>query len=50
LRAAEQQRPEVAEALAAWREDQKRLDPRPLVFLDETSKSQLLRSAGYGCA
>ena len=36
MRAAEQQRPDVAQARAAWREAQKRLDPRRLVFIDET--------------
>jgi transposase len=36
LRAAEQQRPDVAAARQAWREAQKGLDPRRLVFIDET--------------
>ena len=38
LRAAEQNRPDVAEARAAWRDEQKRLDPRRLVFIDETPR------------
>ena len=36
LRAAEQQRADVAAARQAWREAQKSLDPRRLVFIDET--------------
>ena len=36
LRAAEQQRPDVAAAREAWSETQKSLDPRRLVFIDET--------------
>lgn len=36
LRASEQLRPDVAEARAAWRKDQHTLDPRRLVFIDET--------------
>ena len=34
--AAEQKRPDVAAARAAWRETQSSLDPRKLVFIDET--------------
>jgi hypothetical protein len=34
--ASEQDRPDVAEARRAWRARQGRLDPRRLVFLDET--------------
>jgi len=36
LRASEQQRPDVAAAREAWSETQKSLDPRRLVFIDET--------------
>jgi transposase len=36
LHAAEQQRPDVAAARQAWRDAQKSLDPRRLVFIDET--------------
>lgn len=36
LRAAEQDRVDVAQARAQWRERQPSLDPRRLVFLDET--------------
>jgi transposase len=36
LRAAEQERPDVAERRAAWRLWQVGLDPRKLIFLDET--------------
>ena len=36
LCAAEQKRPDVAAARAAWREKQPILDPRKLVFIDET--------------
>lgn len=36
LHAAEQQRPDVAQARAAWREQQPALNPAQLVFLDET--------------
>ncbi len=36
LHAAEQNRPDVAAARAAWREDQKSLNARRLVFIDET--------------
>jgi transposase len=34
--ASEQDRPDVAAARAAWRTDQKGLDPKRLVFIDET--------------
>ena len=36
VRAAEQDRPDVATARAAWRADQPALDPARLVFVDET--------------
>ena len=36
MRAAEQNRPDVAAARDAWSEAQKSLDPRRLVFIDET--------------
>lgn len=36
MRAAEQARPDVAEARAAWKDDQRSLDPAKLVFIDET--------------
>src|SRR5258708_19590447 len=36
VRAAEQERPDVAQARAAWKDDQKSLDPAKLVFIDET--------------
>src|SRR5260221_4184011 len=35
VRAAEQERPDVAQARAAWKDDQKSLDPAKLVFSDE---------------
>jgi hypothetical protein len=36
LRAAEQDRPDVAEARAEWRVSQPTLDPGRLIFIDET--------------
>src|SRR6267378_1382835 len=36
VHASEQERPDVAEARLAWREDQPGLDPARLVFIDET--------------
>ena len=36
LRAAEQERPDVAAAREQWRADQKAIDPSKLVFIDET--------------
>src|SRR5580704_2920172 len=36
VHAAEQERPDVAEARAAWRRNQASLDPCRLVFIDET--------------
>jgi hypothetical protein len=39
VHASEQERPDVAAARAAWRTDQLLLDPRRLVFIDETGTS-----------
>ncbi len=39
VRAAEQERPDVAEARANWQLDQASLDPSKLVFIDETGTS-----------
>jgi transposase len=39
VRAAEQDRPDVAAARAAWVNDQAKLDPERLVFIDETGTS-----------
>lgn len=39
MRAAEQERPDVAEARRRWTSDQPRLDPAKLVFVDETGAS-----------
>jgi len=39
VRAAEQDRPDVAAARAAWIEDQSSIDPERLVFIDETGTS-----------
>jgi transposase len=39
VHAAEQERPDVAEARAAWKEAQPSLDPARLVFIDETGTS-----------
>lgn len=39
MHAAEQERPDVAEARAAWRAGQSSLDPAKLVFIDETGTS-----------
>jgi hypothetical protein len=39
LHGAEQDRPDMAAARRAWFKLQTRLDPRPLVFIDETSAS-----------
>ena len=49
LRAAEQDRPDVAEARAAWRAELAGIDPRRLVFLDETGIDTRLTRA-YGRA
>ena len=39
MRAAEQDRPDVAAARTAWAEDRAQLDPKRLVFIDETGTS-----------
>jgi hypothetical protein len=39
LRPPEQDRPDVAAARTAWAEDQPKLDPERLVFIDETGTS-----------
>jgi hypothetical protein len=39
LRAAEQDRPDVAAMRRRWRRSQRKLDPRRLVFIDETAIS-----------
>ena len=39
VHAAEQERPDVAEARAAWKAEQASLDPAKLVFIDETGTS-----------
>jgi transposase len=39
VHAAEQERPDVAQARAQWQADQKSLDPARLVFIDETGTS-----------
>jgi transposase len=39
VHAAEQERPDVAQARAAWKNNQKSLDPSKLVFIDETGTS-----------
>lgn len=39
MHAAEQERPDVAEARAAWKSDQVALEPARLVFIDETGTS-----------
>ena len=49
LHAAEQAREDVAQARAAWRERQPGLDPRRLVFLDETwTTTAMTRPYGRG--
>jgi transposase len=49
LHAAEQDRPDVARRRARWRRHQGRLDPRRLVFLDETwAKTNMARLRGWG--
>jgi len=48
LRAAEQDRPDVAAARAAWRESQPTLDPARLIFIDETwTKTNMTRHYGW---
>ena len=45
--AAEQDRPDVAAARRKWRRDQAKLDPKRLVFIDETwAKTNMARSHG----
>jgi transposase len=47
LRASEQDRPDVARRRAQWKRYQDRLDPRRLVFIDETwAKTNMTRSHG----
>jgi transposase len=47
LRAAEQDRPDVAEARADWRQNQPDLNSRRLVFIDETgAKTNMVRRYG----
>ena len=47
LRASEQDRPDVARRRAQWRRYQDRLDPRRLVFIDETwAKTNMTRTHG----
>jgi DDE superfamily endonuclease len=47
VRAAEQERPDVAEARRQWKDDQTKLDPAKLVFIDETGAStQMARLYG----
>src|SRR6266571_4842862 len=49
VHAAEQERPDVAEARQRWREDQPSLDPARLVFIDETGTStNMTRLRGRG--
>ncbi len=49
MHASEQERPDVAEARAAWKEDQPALDPARLVFIDETGTStNMARLRGRG--
>ena len=49
MHAAEQERPDVAEARRQWKDDQARLDPAKLVFVDETGAStQMARLYGRG--
>lgn len=48
LRAAEQDRPDIAQARAEWRENQRSLDPRQLIFIDETwTKTNMVRLYGW---
>ena len=48
LRAAEQQRPDVAAARIAWQESQPGLDPTRLVFIDETGTTTNMCRPGAG--
>jgi transposase len=48
LRAAEQDRPDVAKARAEWRENQPKLDAGRLIFIDETwTKTNMIRLYGW---
>ena len=47
LHAAEQGRPDIAEARRCWKADQAQLDPRKLVFVDETgANTKMVRAYG----
>ena len=47
MHAAEQERPDVAEARRQWKDDQTKLDPAKLIFVDETGAStQMARLYG----
>jgi transposase len=48
--ASEQDRPDVAAARAAWRADQARLDPKKLVFIDETGCADNMARTRGRCA
>ena len=49
MHATEQERPDVAEARAAWKQEQPGLDPTRLVFIDETGTSTAMaRLRGRG--
>jgi len=48
LRAAEQDRPDVAKARTEWRENQPKLDAGKLIFIDETwTKTNMVRLYGW---
>jgi transposase len=48
LRAAEQDRPDVAQARTEWRENQPKLDAGKLIFIDETwTKTNMVRLYGW---
>jgi transposase len=47
LHASEQERPDVAQARERWRQDQPKLDPARLIFIDETGTStNMVRTRG----
>jgi len=50
IRAAEQDRPDVAAARKAWAESQPKLDPERLVFIDETGTSTNMYDCAVGAA
>lgn len=50
VRAAEQERPDVAEARLRWASDQLQLDPAKLVFVDETGGASTKMARLYGRA